>query len=187
MQPFLYQVAHEVTCCRYSRFMYCWGHSDYMNYCLQYRQILVCNVQQDLDKLLVNKWSYCHHSCPSSFQVTSTSRSWRHWSGQVVSSCKTNAQADLTVAHTWSSRDNRRVATSQGPPCRAAFSRKRNYCEEEVHTRPEESQQPYGTKEGVAIETSRLPGAGKGLFGVRASNDNPLPRILTQVLWVRIQ
>ena len=50
-------------------------------------------MQQDFDKLLVNKRSYCHHSCPSSIHVTSTSRSWRHWSGQVVSSCETNAQS----------------------------------------------------------------------------------------------
>ena len=37
-----------------------------------------------------------------------------------------------------------------------------------------DSQQPHGTREGVAIGTSRLPGAGLGLFGVKASKDNPL-------------
>ena len=50
------------------------------------------------------------------------------------------------------------------PPKRGATSRKRNYCETEQCTRPMDSQQPHGTREGVAIGTSRLPGAGLGLF-----------------------
>ena len=33
---------------------------------------------------------------------------------------------------------------------------------------------PYGTTEGVAIGTSRLPGAGRGLFGIKPSPHNPL-------------
>jgi hypothetical protein len=37
-----------------------------------------------------------------------------------------------------------------------------------------DSQQPYGTREAVAIGSLRLPGAGKGLFGARARKNNPL-------------
>ena len=37
-----------------------------------------------------------------------------------------------------------------------------------------DSKQPHGTREGVAIGTSQLPGAGLGLFGVKASKGNPL-------------
>ena len=32
---------------------------------------------------------------------------------------------------------------------------------------------PYGTTEGVAIGTSRLPGADRGLFGIKPSPHNP--------------
>ena len=35
-------------------------------------------------------------------------------------------------------------------------------------------EQPYGTKEGVAISTSRIAGAGRGLFGIKPSPHNQL-------------
>ena len=52
--------------------------------------------------------------------------------------------------------------------------KKRNYCEEEIYTRPAVSDQPYRKSEGVAISTSTLPGAGRGLFGIKPSPTNPL-------------
>ena len=57
---------------------------------------------------------------------------------------------------------------------RTSTSRKRNYCEEEQFSPPTPYEQPYGTKEGVAISTSRLEGAGRGLFGIKPSPHNPL-------------
>ena len=53
-------------------------------------------------------------------------------------------------------------------------SRKRNYCEEEQFSPPTTYEQPYGTKEGVAISTSWIDGAGRGLFGIKPSPHNPL-------------
>ena len=34
-------------------------------------------------------------------------------------------------------------------------------------------EQPYGKREGVAISASGLPGAGRGLFGIRPCKGNP--------------
>jgi hypothetical protein len=67
----------------------------------------------------------------------------------------------------------------RAPPPRRSSQRggahkKRNYCEEEIYTRPAVSEQPYGKSEGVAISTSTLPGAGRGLFGIKPSPTNPL-------------
>jgi hypothetical protein len=65
-------------------------------------------------------------------------------------------------------------------PCTRRSSRrrgahhKRSYCEEEIYTRPAVSEQLYGKAEGVAISASMLPGAGRGLFGVKPSPTNPL-------------
>ena len=49
-----------------------------------------------------------------------------------------------------------------------------NYCEEEVYQCPLRYEQPYGKREGVAISESGLPGAGRGLFGIRPCKGNPL-------------
>ena len=49
-----------------------------------------------------------------------------------------------------------------------------NYCEEEVHQCPHRYEQPYGKREGVAISTSGLLGAGCGLFSIRPCKGNPL-------------
>ena len=57
---------------------------------------------------------------------------------------------------------------------RCGVHHKRNYCEEEIYIRPAVSAQPYRKAEGVAISASMLPGAGRGLFGVKPSSTNPL-------------
>ena len=66
-------------------------------------------------------------------------------------------------------------ATSpQRPPRRLSVRTTRNYCEEEGYQCPLRYEQPYGKREGVAISTSGLPGAGRGLFGIRPCKGNPL-------------
>ena len=62
----------------------------------------------------------------------------------------------------------------QRPPRRLSVRTTRNYCEEEVYQCPLRYEQPYGKREGVAISTSGLPGAGRGLFGIRPCKGNPL-------------
>ena len=65
-------------------------------------------------------------------------------------------------------------ASPQRPPRIISTRNARNYCEEEVHQCPIRYEQPYGTREEVAISTSGLPGAGRGLFGIRPCKGNPL-------------
>jgi hypothetical protein len=50
----------------------------------------------------------------------------------------------------------------------------RNYCKEEIHQCPIMYEQLYKKREEVAISKSGLPGAGRGLFGIRLSKSNPL-------------
>ena len=66
------------------------------------------------------------------------------------------------------------ASSPQRPPRRLSARHTRNYCEEEVHQCPLRYEQPYGKREGVAISTSGLPGAGRGLFGIRPHKGNPL-------------
>ena len=66
------------------------------------------------------------------------------------------------------------ASAPQRPPRRLSTRHVDNYCEEEVHQYPRQYEQPYGNREGVAISTSGLPGAGRGLFGIRPCKDNPL-------------
>ena len=68
----------------------------------------------------------------------------------------------------------KRVPLPTRPTRRASAGHKRNYCEEEIHPCPDRYEQPYGMREGVAISQSRLPGAGRGLFGIKPSKHNPL-------------
>jgi hypothetical protein len=66
------------------------------------------------------------------------------------------------------------ASSPQRPPRRLSARNTCNYCEEEVHQCPLRYEQPYGKREGVAISTSGLPGAGRGLFGIRPCKGNPL-------------
>ena len=59
------------------------------------------------------------------------------------------------------------ASSPQRPPRRLSARNTCNYCEKEVHQCPLRYEQPYGKREGVAISTSGLPGAGRGLFGIR--------------------
>jgi hypothetical protein len=71
-------------------------------------------------------------------------------------------------------------ASPERAPCtrrslrRRGAHHKRSYCEEEIYIRPAVNEQPYGKAEGVAIGALMLPGAGRGLFGVKPSSTNPL-------------
>jgi hypothetical protein len=85
-----------------------------------------------------------------------------------------SSRTDPTAVSPHPQSDIRQMKQPLRPPRRAAAARKRNYCEAELYTKPMDSKQPYGIREGVAIGTLRLPGAGKDLFGVKASKDNPL-------------
>ena len=83
------------------------------------------------------------------------------------------------VAHSQIQPAGSTASPVRAPPHRRSSQRggahkKRNYCEEEIYTRPAVSEQPYGKSEGVAISTSTLPGAGRGLFGIKPSPTNPL-------------
>ena len=66
------------------------------------------------------------------------------------------------------------ASTPQRPPRRLSTRHIDNYCEEEVHLCPHHYEQPYGKREGVAISTSGMPVAGRGLFGIRPCKGNPL-------------
>ena len=66
------------------------------------------------------------------------------------------------------------TSAPQRPPRRLSTRNAGNYCEEEVHQCPLRYEQPYGKREGVAISTSGLPGAGCGFFGIRPRKGNPL-------------
>ena len=63
--------------------------------------------------------------------------------------------------------------SQQQPTHRTSTGNTRNYCEEEIHHCPIRYEQPYGKREGVAISTSGLPGAGRGLFRIRPRKGNP--------------
>ena len=66
------------------------------------------------------------------------------------------------------------ASSPQRPPRRLSARNARNYCEEEVYQCPLRYEQPYGKREGVAISASGLPGAERGLFGIRPCKGNPL-------------
>jgi hypothetical protein len=68
----------------------------------------------------------------------------------------------------------KRMPPSTRPTLKASYGHKRNYCEEEIHPCPARYEQPYGKWEGVAISQSRLPVAGRGLFGIKPSKHNSL-------------
>ena len=59
------------------------------------------------------------------------------------------------------------------PTCRTSTGNARSYCEEEIHHCPTRYEQPYAKREEVAISQSGLPGAGRGLFGIRPCKGNP--------------
>jgi hypothetical protein len=94
---------------------------------------------------------------------------------QQVEHSTLSSRAYTAVPSERSSKDTKLKAPTQRPPRQAVSSHKRNYCVKEAHAlRLADSKQPYGTKEGVDIGTSRLPSAGGRLFGLRASKDDPL-------------
>ena len=64
--------------------------------------------------------------------------------------------------------------SQQRPPHRTSTGNTRNYCKEEIHQCSFRYEKPYGKREGVAISKSGLPGAGRGLFGIRPRKGNPL-------------
>jgi hypothetical protein len=68
---------------------------------------------------------------------------------------------------------SKRVPPLTRPTQKAACGHKRNFCEEEIYLCSDRYEQPNSKREGVAISQSRLPGAGRGLFGIRPIKHNP--------------
>ena len=64
---------------------------------------------------------------------------------------------------------SKRVPPPTRPTQKAAYRHKHNCCEEEIYPCPDRYEQPYDKQEGVAISQFRLPGAGRGLFGIKPS------------------
>ena len=90
-----------------------------------------------------------------------------------------SSTAQPSVTHSHLPQEDTPTSPARAPCTRRSSRRrgahhKQSYCEEEIYIRPAVSEQPYGKVEGVAISTSMLPGAGRGLFGVKPSPTNPL-------------
>ena len=127
--------------------------------------------QEAMDVISPPRWNQETSSAPSGEDMEAGTEMERAWQQDEP------IIADQPDHHATTSEEavqQPQASALQRPPRRLSTRNAGNYCEEEVYQCPLRYEQPYGKREGVAISTSRLPGAGRGLFGIRPCKGDPL-------------